>query len=196
MGQGITDDRQLAVARVYAESLLALAEEQGMADDVLDELNGLVALEDRDPDVANFFASPLVSEGDRRGSIEKSFRSRASDLVVDALQVMNSKGRLELLPALAVAYGSALDVLRRRIDVQVTSAVGLSDDTRQQLLDTLRRVTSREIRLAETVDPEVLGGIIVSLGDRKIDYSLATDLRQLDDQLRDRATREIHSAPL
>ena len=196
MGQGIIDDRQLAVARVYAESLLALAEEQGTADDVLDELDGLVALEERDPDVASFFASPLVGEGERRGAIEKSFRSRASDLVVDTLQVMNSKGRLELLPALAVAYGSALDVLRRRIDVEVTSAVALGDDSRQQLLDTLSRVTSREIRLAETVDPEVLGGIIVSLGDRKIDYSLATELRQLDDQLRDRATREIHSAAL
>ncbi len=188
------DDRQLAVARVYAESLLALAEERGVGDEVREELGELVALQGRDPELAAFFTSPLVDQGARRQAIESSFRDRANELVVDTLQVMNSKGRLGLLPALNVAYRAVLDELRGRVDVAVVSPVALSDSLREQLLDTLQRVTQREVRLAETVDPEILGGIIVSLGDRKIDYSLATDLRQLDDQLRDRATREIHSA--
>lgn len=188
------DDRQLAVARVYAESLLALAEEQGVADDVREELDGLIALQERDADLAAFFVSPLVDQGARREAIEASFRSRASEILVDTLQVMNAKGRLGLVPALAVAYHAALDELRGRVDVSVVSAVELSQPLREQLLDTLERVTQREVRLAETVDPEILGGFVVSLGDRKIDYSLAADLRRLDDQLRDRATREIHSA--
>jgi len=188
------DDRQLAVARVYAESLLALAEEKGMGDEIREELEGLVALQDRDPELAAFFTSPLVEEGARRDTVESSFRSRTSDLVVDTLQVMNAKGRLGLLPALAVAYGAALDELRGRVDVSVVSAVELSVGSRQQLLDTLERGTQREVRLTETVDPEILGGFVVSLGDRKIDYSLAAELRQIGNQLRDRATREIQSA--
>jgi len=187
------DDRQLAVARVYAESLLALAEEAGRGDDVLEELDGIVALQDKDEDLAAFFASPLVDETARRETVEKSLRGEASDLVVDTLQVMNGKGRLDLVPALAAAYRAALDALRGRVDVSVSSAVPLSDALKEELLGTLRRVTGREVRLDETVDADLLGGIIVSLGDRKIDYSLATDLRQLDDQLRDRATRESHS---
>lgn len=190
------DDRQLAVARVYADSLLALAEEAGQGDETLDELDGIVALQERDPDLAAFFASPLVDEQARRRTVEKSLRGEVSDLVVNTLQVMNNKGRLDLLPALAAAYREALDALRGRVDVSITSAVPLSDGLREELLGTLRRVTGREVRLDETVDADLLGGIVVSLGDRKIDYSLATDLRQLDDQLRDRASREIHGAAL
>ena len=190
------DDRQLAVARVYAESLLALAEERGIGDEILDELEGLLALQQSEPDLAAFFSSPLVDESARRDAIDKSFRNRASELIVDAMQVMNGKGRLELLPALTVAYRAALDELRGVVDVSVTSACELSEPLKEKLIDTLRRVSGREVRLAETVDPGILGGFIVSVGDRKIDYSLATDLRRLDDQLRDRATREIHSAAL
>jgi F-type H+-transporting ATPase subunit delta len=187
------DDRQLALARVYAEALLELAEEQGVGDEVLEELDGLVSLQERDQDLMTFFSSPLVTEAERRSTIDKSFRDRASDLLVDTLQVMNSKGRLALVPALAVAYRAVLDERRGRVDVSATSAIELDPELRRKLVDTLSRVAQREVRLTETVDPETLGGLIVSVGDRKIDYSLASDLRQLEDQLRDRATREIHS---
>jgi len=188
------DDRQLAVARVYAGSLFELAEERGAGDEVLPELQGLVALQESSEELAVFFSSPLVDESSRRQAIDSSLRGQMNDLVVDALQVMNAKGRLALLPALAAAYKMVLDERRGRVDVAVTSAVELNEGLRERLLATLGSVTKREVRLDETVDPEILGGIIVSVGDRKIDYSLATDLRQLDDQLRDRATREIHSA--
>ncbi len=188
------DDRQLAVARVYAESLFALADEKGAADQVLPELEALVILQTSDDDLDVFFSSPLVDETSRRTVLEASLRGRMSDLVVDAIQVMNSKGRMALMPALVAAYKMVLDERRGRVDVAVTSAVELSEALRERLMATLQNVTKREVRLAETIDPEILSGVIVSVGDRKIDYSLATDLRQLDDQLRDRATREIHSA--
>ncbi len=186
------NDRELAVARVYAESLLALAEERDAGDRVLEELRGLVALQDRDPDLERFFSSPLVAQDARSRTIDKTLQDEVSPLVVDALQVMNGKGRLGLLRALAVAYRQALDEKRGRVDVAVTSAVPLTDSNREKLRETLARVTGRQVRLAETVDSETLGGLIVSVGDRKIDYSLASDLRRLNDQLLDRATREIH----
>lgn len=187
------DDRQLAVARVYAEALFSLAEERGEADAVLAELEGLAGLIESDPELAAFFSSPLVDEEARRAVLDKGLGDRASELVVDTLQVMNGKGRLGLLAALAVSYLAVLDERRGRVDVGVLTAVELSPARRGELVATLTRATGREVRLAETVDPEALGGMVISVGDRKIDYSLATDLRQLDDKLRDRATREIHS---
>lgn len=192
--QRSVNDRELTVARVYAESLLGLAEEAGRADELLEELDGLVDLLDRDRDLGAFFASPLVDEEARRETIEKTLRGELSDLMVDTLQVMNSKGRLGLLRALAITYRQELDRLRGRVDASVASAVPLTDDLRRRLRETLERVTGRRVRLTETVDPDLIGGLVVAVDDRKIDYSLASDLRQLDDQLRDRATREIHNA--
>ncbi len=188
------NDRELSIARVYAESVLGLAEERGIGDAVLEELDDLVALQDRDPDLERFFSSPLVDVDARRDTLEKVLRGQADDLVVDTLQVMNRKGRLGLIRALAVAYRQALDELRGRVDATVVSATPLTEALRTRLTDTLGRITGKKVRLAETVDPKTLGGIVVSVGDRKIDYSLATDLRQLDDQLRERATHEIHNA--
>ncbi|MDH3402031.1 MAG: ATP synthase F1 subunit delta [Acidobacteriota bacterium] len=189
-----TDDRELALARVYAESLFALAEERGAADEVAGELTDLVAVMERDPDLGAFFASPLVDRAGRRKVLEASLRGAASDLVVDTLQVMNSKGRLAFVPALAAAYGDVLDERRGRVDVAVTTAVELSEPLWRRLRETLGRATKREVRIVVTVDPGILGGVIVSVGDRKIDYSLAADLRRLDHQLRERATHEIHGA--
>ena len=60
------DDRQLALARVYAESLLELAEEQGVGDEMLEELDGLVSLQERDSDLMAFFSSPLRCARPRR----------------------------------------------------------------------------------------------------------------------------------
>jgi F-type H+-transporting ATPase subunit delta len=187
------DDRQLAVARVYAESLFALAEERGAADATLIELESLAGLLESDSDLTAFFSSPLVDQEARRAVLDKSLGDRASELVVATLQVMNNKDRLGLLEALAVSYRRVLDERRGRVDVAVLTAAELTPALRDRLRATLERVTGREVRLAETVDPEALGGMVISVGDRKIDYSLATDLRQLDDKLRDRATREIHS---
>ncbi len=188
------NDRELSIARVYAESVLGLAEERGIGDAVLEELDDLVELQNLDPDLERFFSSPLVDVDARRDTLEKVLRGQADDLVVDALQVMNQKGRLGLVRALAVAYRQALDELRGRVDANVVTATPLSDGLRAKLMETLGRITGRKVRLAEKVDPSTLGGIIVSVGDRKIDYSLASDLRQLDDQLRERATHEIHNA--
>ena len=77
-----------------------------------------------------------------------------------------------------------------RVTVSVRTAVALTENLWQQLLEAISRFTGREASLLETVDGSLIGGMILLVGDRKIDSSVAKDLRQLETQFLDRASLE------
>ncbi|MEZ5330768.1 MAG: ATP synthase F1 subunit delta [Thermoanaerobaculia bacterium] len=187
------DNRELAVARVYAQSLLALAEEAGNADEIQAELAALAGEVASSDELAAFLASPLVGVSERAEALETIFRGRLSDLLLDTLQVMNEKGRLGLVRALAVALQEELDRLRGRVDVEVTTAVALSAELRERLHTVVAERTGKQPRLTESVDPEILGGMVLRIADRKIDASVASELRRLDQRLKDRMSAAVRS---
>jgi F-type H+-transporting ATPase subunit delta len=187
------DEREREVGRLYAEAILHVAEEKGQAEELLEELNGLVEYLDRNPEFERFLASPLIEEEPHAQVIEKAFRGKASDLLVDSLLVINRKGRLSALRATAVAYRAALRDLRGWMDVHVRSAVPLTEALRARLTQALAASTSRKPTLIEKVDPAVIGGLVVEVEGRKIDASVASRLHDLSAALLARAAREIHS---
>ncbi len=187
------NDKILAVARVYSEALLSLAGQRGEEESLLEELRELAALVDQDPEIHSFLTSPLVDAEPRKASLEKIFRGRASSLLVDTLQVLNRKGRLGLIPAIAVTYQEAFNELRRQIDVSVVSAVPLDNELRSRIRKAVQAKTGLESRLIEKVDPLLIGGMVLQIGDRKADASVATELRSLNTALLARASREIQS---
>jgi F-type H+-transporting ATPase subunit delta len=187
------DDKTAAVARVYAAALLALAEEDGRADEVRDELTALEELVERSPAFHDFLVSPAIGADERSASLEKALRGRASDLVADAVLVMNRKGRALLLPALIATYAEAHDRLRRKVEVRVTSALPLSDDQRRRLAAAVEAATGLEPILVERVDPGIVGGLVVQVGDRKADASVVTRVKNLSAALLARASRQLRS---
>jgi F-type H+-transporting ATPase subunit delta len=187
------DDRQMAVARVYARALLEVAVDRGEEDVVREELESLEALWQADPAFRDFLTNPAVDADDRRGSLDTMFRSRLSPVTIDALQVINRKERSALLPEVVEGYREAHDRLRRRVEVQVSSARPLSDAQRDSLAAAVRERTGLEPSFTETVDPSLVGGLVVQIGDEKTDGSVVTRLRNLGEALLDRASREIHS---
>ena len=184
-------DRELALARVYSRSILELAEEQGQAEAVLDELQELVKYLDRNPELEQFLGSPLVESEDRGRTVEKALRGRASDLLVDSLQVVNRKGRLGLLRAIAEGYRIEFRDLRGIADAHVRTAVPLSEAMRTRVRESVARFTGKQPFLIEKVDPSLIGGIVIEVGGRKIDGSVSSRLRELGQSLERRASQEI-----
>jgi F-type H+-transporting ATPase subunit delta len=187
------NEQEMAIGRLYAEAILKVAEEQGQAEALQEELAGVAKYIDQNPQFLQFLASPLIEEDSHRQVIEDAFRGRASDLLVDALLVINRKGRLSSIRAIAEAYRVALRDLRGWMDVHVRTAVPLSEPLRQRLTQALAASTSRKPSLIEHVDPSVVGGLVVEVEGRKIDASVASRLHGLSEALLARASREIHS---
>ena len=187
------DEQELAVAGVYARALLALAVERDEADRSEAELAEVAGMLAASPELAEYLASPLVDLETRGAALDRALAGRASELVVNTLQVMNAKGRLELLPALAEAYRLENEGRRGEVDVEVTTAVELTDELRRRIKVAASRFAGRTARLVETVEPALLGGLVLKVGDRKIDSSLARRLHDAHEKLFERASQELHS---
>lgn len=188
-----SDDKERAIAQVYARSILDLAQEAGEVETVADELQELIDYAEKQEEFGSFLTNPLTEPARRRGSLETLFRGRMSDLTLDALQVINRKGRMELLPAIVQAYK---DERRKRegwVEVEVVSAVPLTDALRERLRQAVDRRTGRKSEIKEVVDPSILGGLVVRMEDEKIDTSVARELAVLSERLSRRASAEILS---
>ncbi|HSS79030.1 MAG TPA: ATP synthase F1 subunit delta [Thermoanaerobaculia bacterium] len=187
------DDRDLAVGRLYAEAMLTLAEERGQSEALLDELKELVEFLGRNPKVEHFLASLMVDEEGRARVLDDLFKSQASELLLDSLQVINRKGRLGQLRAIVESYRAALRDLRGWVDVKVRTAVPLDDAQRGRLQDAIAASTGRKPALIERVDSGLIGGLVVEVEGKKFDASVASRLQDLSEALLARASREIHS---
>jgi F-type H+-transporting ATPase subunit delta len=185
------NDRAMTLGRIYAKGILELAESQGESEALLGELADLSRVLDGDPDLQQFFGSPLIDEEARERVIEKVFRGRASDLLVDTLQVINRKGRLGILHAIAEAYRLEYRELHGMVDARVRTAVPLSDEQRAHLREAVARFTGQQPDLIEKVDPALIGGMVVEVAGKKIDSSVAFRLKQLGAALERRAAQEI-----
>jgi F-type H+-transporting ATPase subunit delta len=184
--------RDQAVARIYARAILDLAAAEGQEEQLLDELQELGRLIADDPELATFLGSPLVSQEARAEVLEKVLRGHASDLLVDALEVINRKGRLGLLPAIVNAYRDEFRELRGLVDARVVSAVPLPAKLRARLAEAVARFTGKQPVLIEQVDASILGGLVVEVAGDKFDSSVTTRLHDVGALLAQRAAQELH----
>ena len=185
-------DDELAVAMIYARAMYELAAEQDQVDALREELNAVAGLIEGRTDFAALLTSPTVDDEAKRKTLEKLFRGRCADLLVDSLQVINRNERPGFIGAVAEAFGILNEERRGGIEVQVQTATSLTESARERLESVVAKKTGRKPRIVETVDGSLIGGLIVRIGDEKLDASVARKLAVLTQALLERASREIH----
>ena len=188
------DEKHVAAARVYSRAMLELAENGDQADALLEEMQALVDLLEKHPEFREFLVSPLVETREREAALEKQFRGRFSDLLVNSLQVLNKNGRLGLFETLVEVCRSEYQERHGQIDVHVTAAVPLSDDLRGEIAAAVSRMVGRQPNLIVKMDESLIAGLVLHVGDRKIDTSVARFLRNLRNTLSERASQEIYAS--
>lgn len=190
----VMDDESRQVARVYAEAIYSAAEKQNQADEVMGELNELVGgVFGRDPGLELFFSSASIDEHRKAEAIEQAFRGRATDVLTQSLLVLNEHGRLDKLRAIVDAFRQIHNRKNRRVVVVARSAVPLTDEERRRLCDDVRAVADVEPQLEEQVDPELLGGLVVRVGDWVYDASVRAKLDSVRAQMIERSSHGFAS---
>jgi F-type H+-transporting ATPase subunit delta len=186
-----SQDKELALSRVYAEAMLAAA--AGREQEFVDGLEALIGLLDREPGFEAVLANPLIDSTGKRELIDKALGGQLSDVLVDGLQVMRRKGRLDLLRELALSVHEIWLARQGKIEVEVASAVPLSPALREEFVRAVGARLGKRPVLVERIDPRLLGGLVVRAGDAKIDSSVATTLKRIEVDLLSRASTELHS---
>jgi len=184
------------VARVYAEALAAAALRHGGGEasvvSVGEELDQFVAqVLDASPAVEAFLASPAVGKKAKSVALEAALTGRASDLLRGLFFVLLRNGRLDLTRGIAAAYRDLLDQRAGRVRVRVTTAVELSDAQTAAITATLAAALRKQPVLELRLDPGLIGGMVVQIGDRVIDTSVRTRLTNLRTHLLDKGSTYV-----
>ena len=165
-------------------ALLEIAEKRNQADEVGGELTAIVDdLFVREPKVEQLLTSPAIRRGKREPIIDTAFRGRVSDLVYDFLRLLNHGSRMGLLRSIAAAYADLQDDKAQRVRVLVRTAVPLSEGQMAGLKKSLQSSMKREPTLVSRVEPALLGGMILRVGDQVFDNSIRTKIDTLRNQL-------------
>jgi F-type H+-transporting ATPase subunit delta len=182
------------VAKVYAESLYGAAAKQNQAKQVLDELQSLVGeVYKADPKIEVFLTSAIVGRDRKADLIKNVFSTRSSETFSNFLSVLNDHDRLDLLRPILTAYRELFDERSGHIHVHVRSAQPLPDDQRERLVLELKKAFQRDPILESRVEPDLLGGLVVQVGDWLYDASVRSNLETLRNQIIERSSHEIQS---
>jgi F-type H+-transporting ATPase subunit delta len=173
--------RQSRLARVYAEALLRAAQKQSpqAVAEVGEEMLQLRLGLSTHPEVAEFLASPALGKKGKLEFLEPILKGRASEVLRGLVWTLWKNNRLALFRNVAAAYLQLLDERAGRVAVKVTAAVPLTDEQKSQLAALVKEATQREPVLHVKVDPDLLGGMIVQVGDTLVDTSVRSRLQSL-----------------
>jgi F-type H+-transporting ATPase subunit delta len=185
------NEKAVGIARVYSRALFEVASAQGKTEEVLEELSWLAGQARSKADFADFLSSPMIDGALRAKSLDAMFRGKLSNVVVDGLQVINRKGRLSLLVAIAELYRRELRDSERRVDVFVRTAQALTPALEAEIAAAMARFTGRKPELHIEVDASLLGGVVLQVEDKKVDASVINEIRRYRRLLEDRAASEI-----
>ena len=174
--------RRTPAARRYAEAAFELASRDAAHDTWRDGLNLAAALM-ADPEVARAIDNPARPFALRRAMLDRLLGDHVAAPVANLVRLLAQRGRLEMLPQIATEYQRLLNRQRGIVEATVTSALPLGEDETAALRARVEAMTGSDVDLRSVVDPALIGGLTVRVGDTLLDASVRGRLERLRDQL-------------
>jgi ATP synthase F1 delta subunit len=165
-------------ARVYAEALFDVAKEKGKLDAVRGELAQFADAVDGDRELQVFFFSPYFSSAEKSAGLRRAV-SGADPELLNFLELLIEKGRMPEVFRIRRELDELWKHENKRIDVTVTSAVPLDRAVVEKVGEEIERQTGQKVELASRVDDEILGGIVLQVGNKVLDASIRARLEKL-----------------
>jgi F-type H+-transporting ATPase subunit delta len=171
--------RATTIARNYAEALLVLARKAKDLDGWGASINGIAVAIQTDARLRNFLAAPQIAGIEKKAVIEKAYRRLLPVAMVRFLQKLVDNRRQLLIPEIAVEYGNLVDEAEGRLHAQVTVAREPEEADRALIAQQLTRALARTVVPHVQVNPAILGGVVVRVGDTVMDGSVRKRLATL-----------------
>jgi F-type H+-transporting ATPase subunit delta len=170
------------LAQVYARALFEVARERDQIDLVREQIGEFADAVDADRNVATFFFSPYFSTEEKIDGLHKTVEG-AEDAVMNFLELLLEKHRMPVIGRIRREYDALWREENKLLPVQVTSAVELDEGTVRSIGDRISEQTGRKVELTSTVDPGIVGGIVLRVGNSILDASIRNRLEQLRKQV-------------
>jgi F-type H+-transporting ATPase subunit delta len=170
------------IAQVYARSLFEVAREQDVVDEVQEQLGQFAEALHAERGLAVFFFSPYFSTAEKKEALEHAVTG-AEPAFMNFLEALLERHRMPAIFRIRNRFDALWQEEHRLLEVQVTSAVSLDETTVEKIGEQIREQTGKEVDLSSRVDPDILGGIVLRVGNFVLDASIKNRLNQLRKQV-------------
>jgi F-type H+-transporting ATPase subunit delta len=170
------------VAEVYARALFEVALDRHKLDEIHDQLGQFADAMDENLDLKRFFFSPYFSTGEKKEALNGAVVG-ADATFMNFLQALIERHRMPVIFRIRGRFDELWREQHKLLPVQVTSAVKLDDGTVKQIGDAIGEQVGREVELSSNVDPEIIGGVVLRVGNFVLDASIRNRLEQLRKQV-------------
>jgi len=172
------------VAKRYAKSLVTLAQEQGTLDTIKDEMITVRDTCKSSRDLRMMLKSPIVTNDKKLRVLKALFGKSASKLTNRFYEVLSQKNREAVLPEIAVEFIRQYNDIKGIQVAEVTTSFSIDKALREQFIEIVKEITGKKsVELIEKVDKDILGGFLLSVGDRQYDDTITSKLKKLKYQL-------------
>jgi F-type H+-transporting ATPase subunit delta len=190
--KAVFDTGQQYLGAVYAKALLGAAEKAGNAESVLDQLNSFVDdVLAKVPNLESTLASPRIAVEAKAAMLDKSLGGKVSVELLNFLKVVARHGRFDCLRAIRQAARQQLNKLRGRVEVFLSAARPLSQESIELIVNRLKTLLGKEVELQVDVDDDLIGGVKLRIGDTVYDASVANRLVRLKSELLSKTGQQL-----
>jgi ATP synthase F1 delta subunit len=170
------------VADVYARALFEVALERKKLDEIHEQLGQFADAMNKSSDLRRFFFSPYFSTGEKKDALKKAVVG-ADDAITNFLEALIERHRMPVIFRIRGRFEEMWREEHKVLPVRVTSAVKLDDKTVNEIGQTIGQQVGRQVELSSSVDPEIIGGIVLRVGNFVLDASIRNRLEQLRKQV-------------
>lgn len=171
------------VCKRYALALFNAAESAGATQQIQENLFLISELWEKNAELRSFLEAPHISTEDKERVVQKSFREKISELLLQFLLFLLNKDRLQQISEIAIQYDKLLKEKLGIVESLVTTAFPLDEKLSLSLKERLEKKTRKKVNLIFETDPSLIGGIRVVIGNQIIDYSISSELYKLKENL-------------
>jgi len=170
---------EITVAIRYAKAIIDLAVEQNKLEDVNKDMDFFVHTIKANPQLNAVLANPIIYHDKKIKILDGIFGGKVSDLTLSFFKLMVNKSRAEILYPAAIEFVNQYDVKKNITKASVVSATELSEENKKTIIAEIEQSTGGTVKLSAKVDPELIGGFVLTVGDRQIDTSISNSLARL-----------------
>ena len=170
---------EIQVASRYAKSIIDLAVEQNALEPIKKDIELFLGTCRVNPALQAILKNPIISLDKKANILDGLFGDKLHKMILSFFHIVIRKGRSEILYATAKEFISQYNIIKNVVKATVTSASPLSKENIAQIEDVVKQATKGEVILSAQVDPYLIGGFILKVGDKQFDTSLSSKLNKL-----------------
>ncbi len=170
------------IAQVYARALFEVAKERDILDEIHDDLDAFTKALEENRELAVFFFSPYFSSEEKKNGLERAVTG-ADPIFMNFLETLLERHRMPVIFRMRARFEQLWDEENKLLPVEITSSIELDKEIVQSIGERIGEQTGQKVELSSKVDPDILGGLVVRVGNFVLDASIRNRLNQLRKQV-------------